>query len=173
MANEPVKVDRLQHPFGVKTRKTNEGLARQITFPASPAFVNNYKMHKDPNVPKMTDVVAKKNIPFNVEEQCYYKIKQEKQRFKQFAHSINACFETGRPSEVEVAVNGITNFQDHLYMPLAVDSTVTAKMQRALKRGGRGLSEVPASFFSEEATEGDKRETRSSRKEDKGRGEFP
>ena len=40
----------------------------------SPAFVNIYKMNRDINVPKVQDFCIEKNIPFNSEEQNFYKL---------------------------------------------------------------------------------------------------
>lgn len=148
--NELTPIEKIQHPFGVTSRSPDEKIAKQIVFPASPAFTNNYYLHKQPKLARVSEEMAKKNIPFNLEEKTFYKIKQEKQRFKQFAYSINTCFETGRPSFVEAKINAIRDFDKKVYMPLAADPVVTSKIRKAISNNGRGLPKVPCSFYKSE-----------------------
>ena len=70
----------------------------------SPAFVNIYKMNRDIKVPKVQDFCLEKNIPFNSEEENYYKLKQSQIRFKDFKNSVNSCYETARPDDVDTSL---------------------------------------------------------------------
>lgn len=99
-------------------------IMRKLTFPQSPAFVNN--VVKNPNdekkgkvskerknneekvLPSVVDFCRQKNIPFLDEEDRYYKINQFKQSHKMYSMSLNKCFETNRPSEYEIGVKNLT-----------------------------------------------------------------
>ena len=76
LTHDRVRVDKLQHPFNLTSRSPGVNIAKKLNFPASPAFVYNYKKHVDPKLPLVTDVLSSKNVPLNLEEQTFYKIKQ-------------------------------------------------------------------------------------------------
>ena len=57
-------------------------------------------MNKDIKVPRAQDFCQQKNIPFSSEEHNFYRMNQQKMRFKHYATSVNKCFETARPSEL-------------------------------------------------------------------------
>ena len=66
---------------------------------------------------------------------------------------MSTCFETGRPEEIETTLqdmNPLLPFRTgppRLYMPMAADKGTTAKMTKALRKGGKGLGEIPSSFY--------------------------
>ena len=68
MMNEPIRIEKIQHPFAMTARDPAKQLVNKLEFPASPAFVNNYQMYKQPQIPYVIDVLSQKNIPFSVEE---------------------------------------------------------------------------------------------------------
>ena len=159
MTHVPIRLEKVQHPFSLTKHESGEKQADQISFPANPSFVNNYINYKQPKVPKLVEVLEKKNIPTGFEEQTFYKIKQARQKFKQYAYTLNTCFETGRPSDLEVRfaqLNGTNKLPAHVigkngvdkqfYMPLAADPQTAAKLKTALKQCGKGLGDVPSSF---------------------------
>ena len=74
----------------------------------SPAFISIYKMNRDISVPRAHDFCREKNIPFNSEENNFYRIKQSEKRFKNYSQTVNKCFETARPSEMATAASVFT-----------------------------------------------------------------
>lgn len=59
------------HPISIKQRSR---CVTPIIYPASPAFVYNYRTKKDPNMKNMVEYCAQKNVPFTLEEEKYYKL---------------------------------------------------------------------------------------------------
>jgi hypothetical protein len=68
LTHDPIRIEHIQHPFGLTARTQRNEIARKITFPASPSFIDNYRSHREHVLPKITDVLTKKNVPFNMEE---------------------------------------------------------------------------------------------------------
>ena len=94
------------HPISIKLRSSVE----PIKFPVSPAFVHNYKTKKGIKMENMVDFCAKQNIPFSLEEQNFYKVKRNKEQFRQFKNTINDLYETGRPDEYSVGMAHLDDF---------------------------------------------------------------
>ena len=92
-------------PYSLSVRDKSEKLRKDLTFPQSPAFVNIYKMNKETNLVQASDFCLQNNIPFNSEEHNYYRLRQTRQRFKQYSSSINQCFETARPDDFATGIN--------------------------------------------------------------------
>ena len=92
-------------PCTLSIRNKNPKIKEELKFPASPAFVSIYKMNKDIKLQQAEDFCTEKNIPFSSEEHNFYQLGQNRLRFKQYAHSVNKCFETSRPSEFTIGCN--------------------------------------------------------------------
>ena len=73
-------------------RDKGEQLLNKMTYPPSPAFVHNYATVKNEKKKKdiklklksTVDHLVSKNIPFCTEEDKFYKVLQNKSRFKNF-----------------------------------------------------------------------------------------
>ena len=89
------------HPISTKKRIRSE----VHSYPLSPAFVHNYSHAKAPKLTTMTDFCNKSNIPFCAEEDNFFKVNQNKIKFKKYKNTINDLFETGKPSEFEVGLS--------------------------------------------------------------------
>ena len=64
-------------------RDKAEKLRNDLLFPKSPAFVNNFRnVKKDVELTQLAQHAHSRNIPFNSEEQNFYRSRQCKQRFK-------------------------------------------------------------------------------------------
>ena len=64
----------LPPPFTIIKREKALDLHKELQFPASPAFVNNYKNTKEEKLNKLVDFCKAKNIPFKDEEERFYKL---------------------------------------------------------------------------------------------------
>ena len=104
VSNTSINPDRMLPPCSLQVREGANRTKKQLKFPMSPAFVNIYKMNRDIKVPKVQEFCLDKNIPFNSEEQNFYKLKQSQIRFKEFKNSINSCYETARPDDVDTSL---------------------------------------------------------------------
>ena len=85
MGSEPVRIEKIQHPFRLTQRSPASDEVKKLEFPASPSFVNNYFKAKNVKIPNMVDVLAQRNVPFSFEEKNFYKLKQYKLRFNEYA----------------------------------------------------------------------------------------
>ena len=131
LSQNSIDPNTLLPPCSLSVRNNAEKLEKELKFPISPAFVSIYKMNKDIKVQRAHDFCKEKNIPFSSEEHNFYRLAQSKKRFNQYSKSVNKCFETSRPSEIEtgkklmkinqkeVPVGKVTeNFGDsRLYVP--------------------------------------------------------
>ena len=101
-----VKAENLLPPYALLQRDKCEAIKQALTFPKSPAFVNarGARGMEPPALVDTLDFCRKRNIPFNHEEYNYYRLKQGQARFKSYVHSVNACFETSRPTEYETGL---------------------------------------------------------------------
>jgi hypothetical protein len=68
----------LPNPIQLVPRKKLKKLEKQLKFPISPAFVNNYNLAKDEQVNPVIDYCRQKNIPYEEREERFYKINQAK-----------------------------------------------------------------------------------------------
>ena len=73
-----------------------------INMPISPAYVHNYRTKKPIKITPMVDYCSHRDIPFSSEEEIFYKLKQQKDRFRLFRNTITDLYESGRPDEVNV-----------------------------------------------------------------------
>ena len=88
-------------------------IKKQLTFPKSPAFVNERGARGEAEeMTETLDFCRKRNIPFNHEEHNYFRLKQAQAKFKSYKHSLNACFETNRPTEFETGVKLLKDSKD-------------------------------------------------------------
>ena len=87
----------------VKKHETN------LSMPISPAFVNNYKLWKDPDTTPILDYCRSRNIPFKIEESRFYKLNQSRQHHKAFSQTISNCFENRRPSQLSMGIEALTS----------------------------------------------------------------
>ena len=110
-----LRPESLAPPYSLLQRNKCEGIKKTLTFPKSPAFVNarGARSKEPPQLPNTLDFCRKKNIPFNHEEYNYYRLKQGQARFKSFVHSVNACFETSRPSQFETGTELLQDQEGH------------------------------------------------------------
>ena len=76
-----------------------------ISFPISPSFVHNYTTAKSVKLKQAQKVCTENNIPFCVEEDKFYKLKQNSERFKSFERAVNSCYENKRPQIVDVGMS--------------------------------------------------------------------
>ena len=62
------------HHFLSSKEKMGLVLEKKLHFPASPAFVNNFKQNKEQSLNKIVEYCLKKNIPFEDQEDRFYKV---------------------------------------------------------------------------------------------------
>ena len=82
----------LQPPQSLNTRDKVDSLRSELLFPKSPAFCNNFKKEQKKKVEELKQLAQyaqQKNIPFNVEEQNFYRSRQCQNRFQKFTHTMN------------------------------------------------------------------------------------
>lgn len=53
-----------QHPISIVRRSTAVKVDKELKLPISPAFINNYRLAREPNVKPIVDFCREKNIPF-------------------------------------------------------------------------------------------------------------
>ena len=104
---QKLRPETLLPPYGLLQRDKAEGIKKTLAFPKSPAFVNvrGARGKEAPQLPNALDFCRKRNIPFNHEEYNYYRLKQGQATYKSYVHSVNACFETSRPTQFATGVS--------------------------------------------------------------------
>lgn len=65
-------------PVSILKRTKAPQAEKNLNFPISPAFVNNFKIAKKPDVKPVLEFCKEKNIPFKSEESRFYKINRAK-----------------------------------------------------------------------------------------------
>ena len=108
LSQNSIKPSNMLPPCSLSPRENAEKLEKSLKLPMSPAFISIYKMSKEISVPRAHDFCREKNIPFNSEENNFYRMKQSEKRFKNYSQTINKCFETARPSEMATASSVLT-----------------------------------------------------------------
>lgn len=96
-------------PISILKRTKAPEAEKSLNLPISPAFVNNFRIAKKPEVKPVLDFCKEKNIPFKSEESRFYKINRAKQQHRQFNKTIAYCFENYRPSEYETGYKMMTS----------------------------------------------------------------
>ena len=96
-------------PVSIVNRKRAPTQEHDLKLPISPAFVNNFRTAKQPDIKPVVQYCTQQNIPFKKEEGRFYKIYHAKQQHAQFNKTISQCFETMRPSEYQTGVKMMTS----------------------------------------------------------------
>ena len=114
MSKEKVtRLEKLLPPCALVARDRCLDIKEQLTFPKSPAFVNERGARGEAaEMTETLDFCRKRNIPFNHEEHNYFRLKQAQAKFKSYKHSLNVCFETHRPTEFETGVSMLKDAKD-------------------------------------------------------------
>ena len=103
LASKDQEFSTLQPPHSLQKR--DKQAMKGISFPISPSFVHNYNTAKAVKLKPAQKVCTENNIPFCAEEDKFYKLKQNKTRFKSFEKAMNSCYENKRPHIVDVGMS--------------------------------------------------------------------
>lgn len=83
---------------------TNES---KLHFPSSPVFQPNYSNQKPLHLQNIVQFCHTKNIPFQNEERMFYRLNKQKQIHKRYKNTLNHCFETNRPLQIDSGVQAL------------------------------------------------------------------
>lgn len=75
LTQKPVDPNTLLPPCQLSMRNKAENVKKQLSFPASPAFVSIYKMSKEIKLKGAEDFCTENNIPFSTEENNFYRLR--------------------------------------------------------------------------------------------------